>query len=113
LVVTSNFVSDLDNEVSRVVEGTKKAQHQIFKVDSVRVFAVFFALSLMLAASAVALASALLLKSKLSIGLFIMGFVMLFLLWWTYAVHLPLSIFIDDICVSLENYLDGNTGNVT
>ena len=100
----------MDNEVDRVVETTKQAKNTIFTIDSVRVFAVFFALALTLIAAAVGITAALLLKSKLSIGLFIMGFIMMFLLWWTYAVHLPLSIFIDDICVSFDDYLNGKQG---
>jgi hypothetical protein len=56
----------LDNEVSRVVNETKQAQNKIFKIDSIRVFAVFFALSLTLVASSIAIAAGNILFSEIN-----------------------------------------------
>jgi len=104
-------LTGLQTEVDKVASLTKQSQNAIYEIDTVRIVLIFIAFYVSLATATVGITTVIFLKSTISSFFYVMGFLTLFVIWWSYAIYMPFLVLVDDMCISVNNYLDNNTNN--
>ena len=72
---------------------------------------ILVAFEVSLVVSALGIVSGLLKKRQSIIGLFVVTFLSILVMWYSYAIDLPMSILFDDICYTVNDYVDNGVGN--
>jgi hypothetical protein len=102
--------SSFNDGIGAIAVVAKEAQDVVYAIDIARVMIILVGFEVSLVVAALGIISGLLKKRQTVIGLFFVTFLSILVMWYSYALDLPMSIVFDDICYTVDDYVANGVG---